>query len=363
MPERTATARWEGGLQGGKGTMRLGSGAFEGQYSFSSRFEEGTGTNPEELIGAAHAGCFSMALSGATRARRPCPELDRDFGSGPPRARRQRLSHLTHRALHHRRRARHRRRRLPRAGGDRQEELSRLAGPRRRGHPARRPPRGLTPRHRTRMRPARARATRELEHEVHLPDDGAAERVVAGDLHLAHVQGRRRVPPAEAQARQRLGVHRERHGRRLGWGRHSLARPPFAPMAMVVGRDPVTSNTTVVPSGGPPSSRRRRPRARGRVRTRGRRRGCRDRRVGRPAPDVLLVHPRVEDAERQQVADGAGTHRRPRLGIEVATVEPASCATGPGDLEELGQRVGARPRAPRVDEALVAQPGSFFTWS
>ena len=43
--------------------MRLGSGAFEGQYSFSSRFEEGTGTNPEELIGAAHAGCFTMALS------------------------------------------------------------------------------------------------------------------------------------------------------------------------------------------------------------------------------------------------------------------------------------------------------------
>jgi osmotically inducible protein OsmC len=65
MPARTATARWEGGLQQGKGTMRLGSGAFEGQYSFSSRFEEGTGTNPEELIGAAHAGCFSMALSGA----------------------------------------------------------------------------------------------------------------------------------------------------------------------------------------------------------------------------------------------------------------------------------------------------------
>jgi len=63
MPARTATARWEGGLQQGKGTVRLGSGAFEGQYSFSSRFEEGTGTNPEELIGAAHAGCFSMALT------------------------------------------------------------------------------------------------------------------------------------------------------------------------------------------------------------------------------------------------------------------------------------------------------------
>jgi osmotically inducible protein OsmC len=63
MPARTATARWEGGLQQGKGTMRLGSGAFEGQYSFASRFEDGTGTNPEELIGAAHAACFSMALS------------------------------------------------------------------------------------------------------------------------------------------------------------------------------------------------------------------------------------------------------------------------------------------------------------
>src|SRR5213082_3416744 len=69
MPERSATARWQGGLKDGKGTMRLGSGAFEGQYSFSSRFEEGTGTNPEELIGAAHAGCFSMALAaGLTKA-------------------------------------------------------------------------------------------------------------------------------------------------------------------------------------------------------------------------------------------------------------------------------------------------------
>ncbi len=65
MPVRTAEAVWEGDLQNGKGTLRLGSGAFEGQYSFTSRFEEGTGTNPEELIGAAHAGCFSMALSAA----------------------------------------------------------------------------------------------------------------------------------------------------------------------------------------------------------------------------------------------------------------------------------------------------------
>ena len=63
MPARTANARWEGGLKDGKGSMRLGGGAFEGQYSFSSRFEDGVGTNPEELIAAAHAGCFSMALS------------------------------------------------------------------------------------------------------------------------------------------------------------------------------------------------------------------------------------------------------------------------------------------------------------
>jgi osmotically inducible protein OsmC len=65
MPVRTADAQWEGPLQGGKGRMRFGGGAFEGAYSFSSRFEEGQGTNPEELIAAAHAGCFSMALSGA----------------------------------------------------------------------------------------------------------------------------------------------------------------------------------------------------------------------------------------------------------------------------------------------------------
>jgi len=65
MPVRSAEAQWEGSLQEGAGTMRLGSGAFEGRYSFTSRFEEGAGTNPEELIGAAHAGCFSMALSGA----------------------------------------------------------------------------------------------------------------------------------------------------------------------------------------------------------------------------------------------------------------------------------------------------------
>lgn len=65
MPVRKSEAVWEGDLQKGKGTMRLGSGAYDGPYSFVSRFEDGPGTNPEELIGAAHAGCFSMALSGA----------------------------------------------------------------------------------------------------------------------------------------------------------------------------------------------------------------------------------------------------------------------------------------------------------
>ena len=65
MTERFAEAVWKGSLKDGKGSMKLGSGAYEGKYSFSSRFENGTGTNPEELLGAAHAGCYSMALSAA----------------------------------------------------------------------------------------------------------------------------------------------------------------------------------------------------------------------------------------------------------------------------------------------------------
>jgi osmotically inducible protein OsmC len=61
MPVRTAHAVWHGNLKDGKGTMSFGS--FQGAYSAGSRFEEAKGTNPEELIGAAHAGCFSMALA------------------------------------------------------------------------------------------------------------------------------------------------------------------------------------------------------------------------------------------------------------------------------------------------------------
>ena len=68
MATRKASAVWNGELVNGAGTMALGSGAFEGAYSFASRFENGTGTNPEELIGAAHAGCFSMAFAGALGA-------------------------------------------------------------------------------------------------------------------------------------------------------------------------------------------------------------------------------------------------------------------------------------------------------
>ncbi len=63
MAVRKASAVWNGTLKEGKGYMKLGSGAFEGRYTFSSRFEEDPGTNPEELVGAAHAGCFSMYLS------------------------------------------------------------------------------------------------------------------------------------------------------------------------------------------------------------------------------------------------------------------------------------------------------------
>ena len=62
--DRSAKAVWQGGLKDGKGTISTQSGVLQdAQYSFSTRFENGTGTNPEELIGAAHAGCFSMALS------------------------------------------------------------------------------------------------------------------------------------------------------------------------------------------------------------------------------------------------------------------------------------------------------------
>ena len=63
MPTRNGSAEWRGDLQSGSGDLTVGNGVFEGAYSFASRFEEGEGTNPEELIAAAHASCFAMALS------------------------------------------------------------------------------------------------------------------------------------------------------------------------------------------------------------------------------------------------------------------------------------------------------------
>ena len=71
---RTATAQWKGDLQSGEGKLALGSGSFEGPYTFKSRFEEGAGTNPEEMIGAAEAGCFTMALSLALTENGTPPE-------------------------------------------------------------------------------------------------------------------------------------------------------------------------------------------------------------------------------------------------------------------------------------------------
>jgi lipoyl-dependent peroxiredoxin len=72
MPVRSAEAVWEGTLKEGKGNIKMQSGAYNGAYSFMSRFEDGSGTNPEELIAAAHAGCFSMAFShGLSQAGHP----------------------------------------------------------------------------------------------------------------------------------------------------------------------------------------------------------------------------------------------------------------------------------------------------
>jgi osmotically inducible protein OsmC len=77
MPTRIASAHWEGDFKRGGGSVALSSGAFEGPYNFSGRFEDGPGTNPEELLGAAHAACFAMALSvGLTQAGNPPDSLD-----------------------------------------------------------------------------------------------------------------------------------------------------------------------------------------------------------------------------------------------------------------------------------------------
>jgi len=85
---RNASAVWNGTLKEGNGTMKLGSGTFEGEFTFASRFEEGPGTNPEELVGAAQAGCFSMYLAAQlTEAGYPPKEIRTSakvhLGEGP----------------------------------------------------------------------------------------------------------------------------------------------------------------------------------------------------------------------------------------------------------------------------------------
>ena len=74
MAARKGSAQWNGDLKGGNGTVTVGDGVFTGNYSFASRFEDGDGTNPEELLAAAHAGCYTMALSAALGAHEHAPE-------------------------------------------------------------------------------------------------------------------------------------------------------------------------------------------------------------------------------------------------------------------------------------------------
>jgi osmotically inducible protein OsmC len=74
MTARNGSAVWRGDLESGSGTVTVGDGVFEGAYSFQSRFAEGEGTNPEQLIAAAHAGCFTMALSSILSAAGHAPE-------------------------------------------------------------------------------------------------------------------------------------------------------------------------------------------------------------------------------------------------------------------------------------------------
>jgi len=77
MTARNGSADWHGNVQSGSGTITVGDGVFEGAYSYESRFAEGEGTNPEQLIAAAHAGCFTMALSSILSAAGHEPELVR----------------------------------------------------------------------------------------------------------------------------------------------------------------------------------------------------------------------------------------------------------------------------------------------
>jgi osmotically inducible protein OsmC len=98
MTVRKADAVWRGSLREGAGELALESGAFRGPYTFKARFEQGKETNPEELLGAAHAGCFTMALTAALGREKLEPTEIRTTAAVPPRAERRRLQHPENRA-------------------------------------------------------------------------------------------------------------------------------------------------------------------------------------------------------------------------------------------------------------------------
>jgi OsmC subfamily peroxiredoxin len=129
MANRTSDAEWRGDLKTGHGAIKLGSGAFEGQYSYNSRFAEGVGTNPEEPIAAAHAGCFSMALAAVLSERGHAPSKIHtnakvQFGPVPGG-----FAITTDRSRHECFRARHRRRYFPKGRHRGKRELSRIESP------------------------------------------------------------------------------------------------------------------------------------------------------------------------------------------------------------------------------------------
>ena len=134
MVVRTSAAEWHGRVPDGGGCVSLGSGAFEGSYSFGSRFEEEAGTNPEELLGAAHASCFSMALSLLLTEAGFTPTRIRTVGEGQHRAIGQWLRDHAYRACDRGRRPGTGSEELLRPCGGRQDDLPRIESPDRRRH-------------------------------------------------------------------------------------------------------------------------------------------------------------------------------------------------------------------------------------
>jgi hypothetical protein len=125
MAVRGAEATWQGTLKEGNGVMKLGSGLYEGPFTFASRFEEGKGTNPEELIGAAHAGCYSMFLSALLTQQQHAAHTRPHHRHRPPG---RRPGHQQDRADLPRRSCRRGCRKVRRVGGSRQGQLPDLEG-------------------------------------------------------------------------------------------------------------------------------------------------------------------------------------------------------------------------------------------